>query len=114
MRRIILYALSACTIVASFAMSCRDKKPSPTPVVTDYGQFPEAVGKIIVGKCATAGCHNAASYLNCAGLLLDSWAHLFDGGGSGTSLIRGAAGLGAAPGTGADGGGRIGLGGRPV
>lgn len=87
MRRIIIYALIASGLAAIFATSCRDKKPTPAPVVIDYGSFPDAVGKIIVGKCATAGCHNAASYQNCAGLLLDSWEHLFEGGGSGTSVV---------------------------
>ncbi|GAA4462241.1 hypothetical protein GCM10023093_08450 [Nemorincola caseinilytica] len=75
--------------IFAFALmwGCRcGKKPGPDPVL-DMGGFPDAVGKIIVGKCATAGCHNAASYMNSAGLLLDTWQHLFDGGNSGSSVI---------------------------
>lgn len=66
--------------------ACKPKKPSPGPS-PDYGNFPDAVGKIIVGKCATAGCHNAASYQNAAGLLLDTWEHLFQGGGNGSVVV---------------------------
>jgi DNA-binding beta-propeller fold protein YncE len=53
----------------------------------DDGNFPPAVAKILVTKCATSGCHNAQSYQNANGLLMDSWEHLFDGGNSGAVVV---------------------------
>jgi YVTN family beta-propeller protein len=41
----------------------------------------------MVSKCAISGCHNAASYENAGGLLLDSWEHLFDGGRNGAVVV---------------------------
>ena len=49
--------------------------------------YPEAVAKILVNKCATAGCHNPLSYQNSDGVLLDTWQHLFDGGNSGAVVV---------------------------
>lgn len=86
MRSIIVLAASAMLFAAILFAACKPK-PSPPVATPDYGRFPDAVGKILVEKCATAGCHNATSYLNCAGLLLDSWEHLFEGGGSGASVV---------------------------
>ncbi len=76
MRRLFIAAVSCVVVAAIFFSACKPRKtdPAPTP---DYGNFPDAIGRIIVDKCATAGCHNAASYKNSAGLLLDSWEHLF-------------------------------------
>jgi DNA-binding beta-propeller fold protein YncE len=63
-------------------------KPSIPPAPADTSNdYPEAVSRIIAGKCATAGCHNAASYENAGGLLLDTWAHLFDGGNNGAVVV---------------------------
>lgn len=53
----------------------------------EYGNFPDDVGKIIINKCASAGCHNAASYQNAGGLLLDSWQHMFDGSANGAVVV---------------------------
>lgn len=87
MRRILLLALAFVCLTTVCTTSCRNDKIHHTTVTPDYGNFPDAVGKIIINKCATAGCHNAASYVNSGGLLLDSWAHLFDGGGSGAEVV---------------------------
>ncbi len=88
MRRILLWGLTMAVIAIVGSTSCRNDKihttPQPTPA---YGNFPEAVGKIFIDKCATAGCHNAASYQNCNGLLLDSWEHLLEGGNHGTQVV---------------------------
>ncbi len=85
MRQIVIFVLVVFSVTAMCCSSCKDKKP---PVVEpDFGKFPDAIGKIIVSKCATAGCHNAESYHNCAGLLLDSWAHMFEGGGNGAAVV---------------------------
>src|ERR1044071_4582554 len=56
----------------------------PTPLSDNY---PDNIRKIFIDKCATAGCHNAASYENAGSLLMDSWDHLFDGGRNGAVII---------------------------
>lgn len=67
--------------------SCKHSPQYTTPV-TPEDNFPPEVGKIITTKCATAGCHNAASYQTSGGgLLLDSWQHLFDGGNTGAVIV---------------------------
>lgn len=55
--------------------------------VVDEQDYPREIGKIFVGKCATAGCHNDASYENAAGLNLSTWAKLFNGSKSGSTII---------------------------
>lgn len=64
--------------------SCKHE-PKATPENND--QYPEEVSKILNDKCAVSGCHNAASYANSGGILLDSWDHLFDGGNNGAAVI---------------------------
>lgn len=49
--------------------------------------FPEEVGKIIIQKCATSGCHNELSKGAAAGLSLVSWDRLFEGSNGGAVLI---------------------------
>ncbi|RYD55114.1 MAG: hypothetical protein EOP56_17240 [Sphingobacteriales bacterium] len=56
--------------------ACKHKPTTTTPI-TEYGNFPEPVGKIFVSKCATAGCHNDKSQE--ADLIMSSWEHLFSG-----------------------------------
>lgn len=73
-------------LVAVAETACKPKKTNP-PASSDYGKFPDAVGRIIVDKCATSGCHNAASYQNCAGLLMDTWEHVFLGSGNGAVVV---------------------------
>jgi len=51
------------------------------------GNFPAGVASIFVSKCATAGCHNQASYKNAAGLLLDNWTDLFKGDVNGAEVV---------------------------
>lgn len=52
-----------------------------------YQGYPEDVGKILVEKCATTGCHNEASYKAAAGLCLSSWDNLFKGSNNNSSVI---------------------------
>ena len=54
--------------------------------VTGSG-YPDAVAKIIVTRCATAGCHNALSYENASALRMDQWDRLFDGSSHGAVVI---------------------------
>lgn len=67
-----------------FLPSC---KHEPAEGSGDYGNFPVKVGRIFVKRCATAGCHNAASAINANGLRLDSWDQLFNGGNNGAAVI---------------------------
>lgn len=89
MRRILILAVTIVCFTTICTTSCRNDKihTTPAPPTPDYGNFPDAIGKIMLNKCATAGCHNAASYQNCDGLLLDTWAHLFEGSNSGSTIV---------------------------
>ncbi|MFL5752696.1 MAG: YncE family protein [Bacteroidia bacterium] len=53
----------------------------------DTKDYPEVVGKIIRGRCATSGCHNDASYDAAGGLNLSTWEDLFKGTRTGASVI---------------------------
>lgn len=53
----------------------------------DTKDYPETVGKIIRGRCATSGCHNDASYEAAGGLNLSTWEDLFNGTRTGASVI---------------------------
>ncbi len=63
--------------------SCR--RDSAEPIYT-YEGFPKDVGKIIVTKCATTGCHTDRSKIAAGGLSLESWDKLFEGG-SGSACV---------------------------
>lgn len=73
-------------VVAVFAVlvlsDCRKDKG-----LANYGDFPNDVGRIMVLKCATAGCHNNISYIAAAGLNLSSWQDLFKGSNAGSPVI---------------------------
>lgn len=53
----------------------------------NFGNYPNEVGKIMVNKCATSGCHNELSYKAAAGLNLSSWEKLFEGATNGSAVI---------------------------
>lgn len=80
-----LIALFPALITALLYLPSCTHKPHALPVAD--GGFPDDVAKILVNRCATAGCHNQASYQNAGGLLLDTWVHLFDGGTSGAAVV---------------------------
>lgn len=68
--------------------SCKHDPPKPAATVDPAStQYPIEVANILVSKCATAGCHNAASYTFAGGLRLDDWNYLFDGAGTGAVAI---------------------------
>jgi len=73
---ILLYCFSACT-----------KDKYVTQPVPDTSCYPEEVSKIMVNKCATAGCHNTQSAANSNGLDYSSWTTMFKGGKNGSSVI---------------------------
>lgn len=67
-------------------LACKHE-PGLAPGVAGDGNFPDTIGNIFVNRCATAGCHNAASHTGAGGLRLDTWAHLFDGGNNGAVVV---------------------------
>ena len=85
MKRVFAGILVLIGIAVMLATSCVHK-PQVAVTSTD-GNYPAAVAKIIINKCTYAGCHNQASYENAAGILLDTWAHMFNGGVSGAQVV---------------------------
>lgn len=83
MKRTLLIVTCVAATLASVILSCTHK-PYLAPA---SGNFPPDVASIIVGKCAISGCHNAASYQNANGLLMDTWEHLMNGGNAGAEVI---------------------------
>lgn len=83
MKRLILFVFVAGIIAGVFA--CKHKEP--VKPASDTSNFPPDVEAILVNKCATAGCHNQASYQNAEGLLLDSWDDLFKGDVNGAVVV---------------------------
>jgi YVTN family beta-propeller protein len=70
-------------VIALSFPSCK-KSVDPAFLTTSY---PASVEKIIVTKCATAGCHNDKSYQNAANLNLSDWNKMLEGGVSGAVVI---------------------------
>ena len=73
-----------CLVIACITACVHKPQISVTPA---DGNYPADVAKVILNKCATAGCHDQASYQNADGLLLDTWEHLFNGGVSGAEAV---------------------------
>jgi DNA-binding beta-propeller fold protein YncE len=67
------------------AVSC--KHTSKEQGFLAESNYPPDIAKIIVGKCATAGCHNAQSGANADGIILDTWEHMFYGGNNGAVVV---------------------------
>jgi len=67
-----------------FAACKHDVQPPAAPV---DGNYPPEIAKIILTRCATAGCHNAASYQGAGGLRLDTWENMFNGGSNGAAVV---------------------------
>ncbi len=86
MKKIIL-GLLGFTLTA-YGVSCKHEPfREPVQPEVEHG-YPEEIARIIVNKCATAGCHNEASYEVSGGnLRLDSWSHLFNGGNTGAAVV---------------------------
>ena len=86
MKRAVLLLSLLAAAVPALIISCVHK-PFVPPAPVPQGGFPREIANILVAKCAVSGCHNAASYGNAGGLLLDTWEHLFLGGESGSVII---------------------------
>lgn len=54
--------------------------------VQDSG-YPPEISRIIVNKCATSGCHTYESKEAAAGLALETWEQMFEGGRNGAACI---------------------------
>lgn len=76
-----LYIFFLFIIIFSFSLCRKDKG------LSNYGNYPNDVGKIITIKCATSGCHNDASYPATNGLNLTTWADLFNGSKNGSPVV---------------------------
>lgn len=84
------YIAFACTAIGFACLvfllgNCTHKPVQVTPESTS--KYPKDIDAILATRCATAGCHNQASYQNAGGLLLDSWEHLFNGGNNGAVVV---------------------------
>lgn len=53
----------------------------------NQGNYPVSVGKIIINKCATSGCHNDKSYMDADDLNLQNWGSMFGGSTSGSAIV---------------------------
>ncbi len=76
-----LYIVYSVMIIFIFSLCSKDKG------LSNYGDYPNEIGKIINFKCATSGCHNDLSYPAANGLNLSSWNNLFKGANSGSPVI---------------------------
>lgn len=56
-------------------------------IADNNSNYPSQVAAILLTKCAITGCHNSASSDAAAGLTLDSWDRLFEGGRGGAAVI---------------------------
>ncbi|MEP7167742.1 MAG: c-type cytochrome domain-containing protein [Bacteroidota bacterium] len=75
------------SVIFLFSQCTFDKKEMLLPKLVDNSCFPDEVGKIFIGKCATAGCHNTKSKDAAAGLDMSSYDELFKGSRGGAAII---------------------------
>jgi YVTN family beta-propeller protein len=68
--------------IAYTFFSCKTGSNTAAPA---DGNYPPQIANILVNRCATTGCHNAAT--KAAGLSLDTWEHLFQGSLSGADVV---------------------------
>lgn len=66
--------------------SCKKDKPDTEPISVDT-KYPTHIEAIIKTKCAVSGCHNDISKDAAAGLSLETWDRLFEGGRGGAAVI---------------------------
>ena len=77
----------ALTIFAAIICATSCKHKAAVNVTPAAGNYPDSISKLLVNKCTNAGCHNQASYQNAGQLLLDTWAHMLQGGTSGAVVV---------------------------
>ncbi len=86
-RIISLTSLALIVLFSACKHDPQDWGDHPDPADTVESGYPLALKEVFVNRCATAGCHNAASYQNAGGLRLDTWENLFKGGGNGSVVV---------------------------
>jgi DNA-binding beta-propeller fold protein YncE len=79
--RKIFYTLVVFVFLIAFSFCKKDKG------LSNYGNYPNDIGTIMVTQCATSGCHDNISYIAASGLNLSTWDNLFKGSKSGSSVI---------------------------
>lgn len=82
MKRHFLFHGSILILIALIFDAC---KKDSAPLI--YDDYPTEVGKIIINKCATSGCHNSQSYQAAADLNLSTYKDLFKGSVNGSPVI---------------------------
>lgn len=78
----ICFSIVVLLFAVLFLSDCKKDK-----ALTNFGGYPNEVGKIMTLKCAVSGCHNSASYLASAGLDLTTWETMFKGSSTGSPVI---------------------------
>ena len=71
-------------LLLAILFSCRI---DPLVIDLEASNYPKPVGKIILNKCATSGCHNDISKEAASGLSLSSWQKMFEGTRNGATII---------------------------
>jgi hypothetical protein len=71
--RKIFYTLVVFVFLIAFSFCKKDKG------LSNYGNYPNDIGTIMVTQCATSGCHDNISYIAASGLNLSTWDNLFKG-----------------------------------
>ncbi len=84
MKSRIAYFVVALVALASVYSGCKKDAPS---IDLEGSQYPDEIGQIILGNCATSGCHNDASSHVAAGLNLSSWEKCMQGDRNGAVVI---------------------------
>lgn len=83
-KKVKLYFIASVFLITLLLITCIKDKGEPDYALQGY---PQDVGRIIVNKCATSGCHNDESRQAAAGLSLENWNRLFEGSNSGAAVI---------------------------
>lgn len=82
-----IIALAGVFALSFLVQSCKHSSTDSAPAPSADG-YPAEISQIFSNKCATSGCHNAASYeVSGGGLRLDAWEHLFKGGNTGAAIV---------------------------
>ncbi len=82
-KNIILLSISAIVVSLAYVACRRD-----VPVIDlKSSKYPDAIGNIILTKCAVSGCHNTQSKEAAAGLDLTSWDKMMEGDRNGAVCI---------------------------
>ena len=74
-------------LVLAMAMAWLIACKHEPPMLADTSNYPDAVSKIIIAKCAVAGCHNDLSKEGAGGLSLETWNRMFEGTRGGAVVI---------------------------